>query len=226
MPNSVISKLAIPNSSGTLASYDIKDAEARQQFANTETVFIIHATGQDVSGTMTYTVSETYTAINSAYSSGKTLVLHVTEESNLYILKNYMYGEVAEDLDAFIFSSDEVFLSTLAYSYYIYNDNGTALMTRTDQRIKHVFADTNSAVSIGGDNNEAWLDVKVDGTTITKNGTTGVLSAVGGGGGGQVNSDWNATSGVAQILNKPGTVPMVVTFTNNTTQTYNVYISS
>ena len=62
----------------------------------------------------------------------------------------------------------------------------------------------------------------------------------------QVNSDWNATSGVSQILNKPtlsivatsgsyndllnkptiptNTVPMVVEFADGTTTTYNVYI--
>lgn len=226
MPNSVISKLTIPNSSGTMASYDIKDAEARQQLASTESVFIIHATGQDVSGTMTYTVSETYTAINSAYSAGKSLILHIIEGDDIYVLKNYMYGEITEDLDAFIFTSDIVLISPSIYSYYLYDNNGTATLIKINQVIKSINANSNSAVEIGGDNNEAWFDVKVDGTTITKNGTTGVLSAVGGGGGGQVNSDWNATSGVAQILNKPGTVPMVVTFTNNTTQTYNVYISN
>ena len=44
----------------------------------------------------------------------------------------------------------------------------------------------------------------------------------------QVNSDWNASSGVSQILNKPtipsNTVPMVVEFADGTSTTYNVYI--
>lgn len=39
----------------------------------------------------------------------------------------------------------------------------------------------------------------------------------------QVNSDWNANSGVAQILNKPTTVALTFTFSDQTTATYNVY---
>lgn len=41
----------------------------------------------------------------------------------------------------------------------------------------------------------------------------------------QVNSDWSASSGVSQILNKPSTVAVVVTFTDQTTATYNLYHS-
>lgn len=42
----------------------------------------------------------------------------------------------------------------------------------------------------------------------------------------QVNSDWNATSGVAQILNKPAMATETLTFTlqGGTTQTITVYI--
>ena len=47
------------------------------------------------------------------------------------------------------------------------------------------------------------VSAKVDGTTIDTN-ASGELTVIGGGGGGsQVNSDWDATSGVAEILNKP-----------------------
>lgn len=47
------------------------------------------------------------------------------------------------------------------------------------------------------------ISAKVDGTTIDTN-ASGELTVIGGGGGGsQVNSDWDAVSGVAEILNKP-----------------------
>ena len=46
------------------------------------------------------------------------------------------------------------------------------------------------------------VSAKVDGTTIDTN-ASGELTVIGGGGGTQVNSDWDATSGVAEILNKP-----------------------
>lgn len=48
------------------------------------------------------------------------------------------------------------------------------------------------------------ISAKVDGTTINTN-ASGELTVIGGGGGGgsQVNSDWDAVSGVAEILNKP-----------------------
>ena len=53
------------------------------------------------------------------------------------------------------------------------------------------------------------ISAKVDGTTVSTN-ASGELTVVGGGGGGsQVNSDWDATSGVAEILNKP--VPKTLT---------------
>lgn len=53
------------------------------------------------------------------------------------------------------------------------------------------------------------VSAKVDGTTIDTN-ASGELTVIGGGGGGsQVNSDWDATSGVAEILNKP--VPKTLT---------------
>lgn len=47
------------------------------------------------------------------------------------------------------------------------------------------------------------ISAKVDGTTIDTN-ASGELTVIGGGGGGsQVNADWDATSGIAEILNKP-----------------------
>lgn len=39
----------------------------------------------------------------------------------------------------------------------------------------------------------------------------------------QVNSDWAANSGVSQILNKPSTVALTFTFSDQTTATYNLY---
>ena len=48
------------------------------------------------------------------------------------------------------------------------------------------------------------ISVKVDNSTIGLN-ASGQLESIGGGGISQVNSDWDATSGVAEILNKPDT---------------------
>lgn len=48
-----------------------------------------------------------------------------------------------------------------------------------------------------------------DNVSITVSGASAIISASGGGGAPQVNSDWTATSGVAEILNKPDIVPLV-----------------
>ena len=221
MPNSVISKLTVSNAGGTSVTYDIKDAAAREAIENIELGYTIHVTGTQSGDNVTYTVQESFSDILAAHNAGKSLKLNVIEPSGACVIREYKYGTFL-GFNSFMFSDLNTTVSTDAYTYLIaYIDNAT-VCAKANQKIKTLIADSNSAITLGGDSDENIIDVKIDGTTIVKNDTTGVLSAVTS----QVNSDWNASSGAAQILNKPSTVPMVVTFTNNTTQTYNVYIAS
>lgn len=221
MPNSVISKLTVSNAGGISVTYDIKDAAAREALSNIEIGYTIHVTGSNVDGGVQYTIQESFSDILAAHNAGKSLKLNVIEPSGVYVIREYKYGTF-NGINMFMFTDAVTLLKTEAYTYLITSVEGSTSCTKIEQTIKPLVADSNSAITLGNDGNDNIIDVKIDGTTIVKNGTTGVLSAVTS----QVNSDWNASSGAAQILNKPSTVPMVVTFTNNTTQTYNVYIAS